>query len=111
MIEINYLVAPIESKHFTNQQLLNTRQEQAEKKRIALIATLLSAGITIAAIIGILTTNHGIVNSGLLVTAGIGGAAFVLFGQTAADAERDLAIINQTIKKRNQYRHPDDQLI
>lgn len=111
MIE-NFVITgePITPAGFSNEELLEAKIDQKHKRHLALICTYISIGTLLATFAAVLTTEHS-TPSLIEAAAFIALSASFTFGISASDANRDLAIINDTVERRNQYRHPDDQLV
>ncbi len=111
MIEQILDIEPIAPEYFTNEALLEARDTQAQKGRWATIVAWAGAGISVASFIALLNIPPGLAQETAGTATFSWGVLSGLSFTVASDAKRDLAIARETIAKRNQYRHPDDQLV
>lgn len=108
---IEQIVDPSRSVPFLpNENLLEERDGRVRKKHLSIIAVCASAGISIGGFIGILTIDNEVGRFVGEAVSFLGGMSTITCGIIASDAYENLSIVNETIDRRNTYRHPDDQL-
>lgn len=92
-----------------NGELLRQRNELEQYRHGAKIIALSLAGISLAAIIGALMIEEH--THYVALTALAGFITSLKYGLILRDTNRNLAVIKNSIAKRNEHRHPDDRLI